>query len=135
MIHPGAGKPEKCWPIERFVELTQRLQRARRAVRILLGEAELEKWPSDAIASVERVASVRRPHRYLDLLAELSTASIVVGNDSGPGHLAGIIGVRTISLFGTDPTRWKPIGPRIRVVHESSLDQISVKRVLTAINE
>src|SRR5205085_4006516 len=45
VIHPGAGKPEKCWPVERFVELVEKLTQRGKTVRILLGETELERWP------------------------------------------------------------------------------------------
>ncbi len=49
-------------------------------------------------------AEVRRPATLLDLLAEVAAAGQFVGNDSGPAHLAGILGVPTLSLFGpTDP--------------------------------
>jgi ADP-heptose:LPS heptosyltransferase len=134
LIHPGAGKPEKCWPVERFVELAQRLRSEQRDVRALLGEAELEKWPRDAIEAIERVATVRRPATFLDLLNEIAPASVFVGNDSGPGHLAGMIGVPTVSLFGHDPARWKPIGPRVRIVQNDSLHAITVDDVREAIS-
>lgn len=129
VIHPGAGKPEKCWPIERFVELTDRLHRAGRTVRFLLGETELEKWPAKSIDAISKIATVHRPTTYIDLLYELSSASAFVGNDSGPGHLAAIIGVPTISLFGSEPTRWRPIGPHVSVIHADSIDAIPVDRV------
>ncbi|HUR57472.1 MAG TPA: glycosyltransferase family 9 protein, partial [Opitutaceae bacterium] len=34
------------------------------------------------------------------LLALLATATRFIGNDSGPGHLAALLGVPTFSLFG-----------------------------------
>jgi hypothetical protein len=130
VIHPGAGKPEKCWPVERFVALAETLKRQGREVRILLGEAELEKWPASSIERVTRAADVRRPTTYLDLLDEIAQASHFVGNDSGPGHLAGIIGVPTISLFGTPSARWRPVGPSVHVIEKPSLDEIEVDDVL-----
>jgi heptosyltransferase-3 len=133
VIHLGAGKPEKCWPVERFVELAERLKQGGRRVRVLLGEAELERWPADAIRRVEQVGDVRRPATFVDLLNELAAADALVGNDSGPAHLAAIIGVPTVTLFGTSPDRWRPLGPRVRVIRRAPLESISIDEVVANI--
>jgi ADP-heptose:LPS heptosyltransferase len=74
-----------------------------------------------------------RPASYLDLLEEIASADAFVGNDSGPGHLAASIGVPTISIFGSSPENWKPLGPRTTVVSDTSLEAISVDRVAAAV--
>jgi ADP-heptose:LPS heptosyltransferase len=130
VLHPGAGSENKCWPAERFLDLAMRLANAGRTVRVLLGEVELERWPASQIASFEAACDVRRPKTYVDLLGELAEAAGYIGNDSGPGHLAGILGVPTISLFGeADPTRWKPLGPKVYVL-TGAADQMTVGAVL-----
>ena len=44
-----------------------------------------------------------------ELIRLLSDARLVVGNDSGPLHLAAALGVPTLALFGpTDPARYRP---------------------------
>jgi ADP-heptose:LPS heptosyltransferase len=135
VIHPGSGSPEKCWPIENYMELATRLRDGGRSVRFILGEVEQERWPADRINALAASAEVRRPQTYAELLNELAGAGIFVGNDSGPGHLAGIIGVATISIFGSasDPTRWKPLGPGVRVLQGRPIDQITVDDVCNAI--
>ncbi len=134
VIHPGAGKPEKCWPVERFVKLVEKLKRKRTSVRVLLGEVELEKWPQEAIDQISASAEVRRPATYVELLNEISSGSLFIGNDSGPAHLAGIIGMPTVCLFGNSPDRWKPIGPRVRVVHGEGMQAITVDGVAAAMH-
>ena len=56
----------------------------------------------------------------LDLLAVagvLAQARLFVGQDSGVTHMAGLMGVRTVALFGpTDPARWAPRGAHVTVV-------------------
>src|SRR5437868_6785786 len=94
------------------------------------GGGELERGAREAIEQVERNATVRCPATFTALLDELATASHFIGNDSGPAHLAGIIGVPTIALFGTPSHRWRPIGPRVRVMEKRSLEQITVDDVL-----
>jgi ADP-heptose:LPS heptosyltransferase len=134
VIHPGSGAREKCWPIERFVQLIERVRRARRDVRVLLGEVELERFSADDVNALETVAtSVRRPATYLELFNELKTAAALVSNDSGPAHLAGAIGVPTLVLFGpTSPAVWRPLGPRVHVLHEGMLEKLSVAKVYSA---
>lgn len=133
VIHPGAGKPEKCWPVERFIKLAEKLKRKRVDVRVLLGEAELEKWPPDALEKISAAAEVHKPATYVDLLNQIVSGSVFIGNDSGPAHLAGIIGVPTIALFGASPDRWKPIGPKVRVMHGESIDEIKVDEVMSIV--
>ncbi len=129
VIHPGAGKPEKCWPVERFVKLADKLKRKHIFTRILLGETELEKWPAEAIDKISQAAEVHKPTTYIDLLNQIVSGSVFVGNDSGPAHLAGIIGVPTIALFGTNPQRWKPIGPKVTVVQGDGIEKVSIEEV------
>ena len=89
VIHPGAGKAEKCWPVERFVKLVEKLKHKRTPVRVLLGETELEKWPADAIEKISKAAEVHKPETYLDLLNQIVSGSVFVGNDSGPAAPGG----------------------------------------------
>jgi ADP-heptose:LPS heptosyltransferase len=77
---------------------------------------------------LEAVGSHRSCATYLELLDELYKAAIFIGNDSGPAHLAGIIGLPTIALFGpTNPANWKPLGPKVQTLHG---DDVQVEEVL-----
>lgn len=117
VLHPGAGSGKKCWPPERFLELAERLSSAGRLVQFVLGEVELERWPARQIEQFSAAAEVCRPQTLVGLMDLLTRAAAFVGNDSGPGHLAGILGLPAISIFGpNDPSRWKPLGPRVRVI-------------------
>jgi len=130
-IHPGSGSPDKCWPIDSFVTLVHQLNDMGHHCRILLGEVELERWPAEWIHRLQSAAETVHPATYVDLLRELSACSAFVGNDSGPGHLAGIIGLPSVILFGpTDPAIWKPLGPRVRTIRCQPLDSLSPDRVI-----
>ena len=134
LVHPGSGSPRKCWPAERFVGLIDRLRADGRQVRVVLGEVELETWPRQWVERLGAVAQVARPTTYLELLDELSSAGGYVGNDSGPSHLAGIIGLPTVALFGPgNAQHWRPLGPRVRVVQAPALDQIDVSQAYDAL--
>jgi len=130
VIHPGAGSPQKRWPMENFVKLAQSLHRANVSVRVLLGEAESGEFSTVDVRALRDIATLHTPATYLELLENLTHAKVFIGNDSGPGHLAGIIGVPVISLFGMRSVRWKPIGPAVHVIEKESLAKISVDEVL-----
>ena len=52
------------------------------------------------------------------LLALISQVHVLVANDSGPMHLAGLVGVPTVAVFGsTDPDATSPLGPH-RIVRK-----------------
>ncbi len=130
LIHPGAGSPAKCWPLERFVELARFLVADGRRVRFIIGEVEIERWPAARLGLLEQLATVHRPATCVDLLTLVSDAAAFIGNDSGPTHLAAMLGTPTAVLFGpTNPAVWQPIGPRVEVVAASSIDDIEVERV------
>jgi heptosyltransferase III len=130
VVHPGSGSRAKCWPLERFVALTERFRDDGRSVRFVIGEVELERWGATELAALEELATLRRPATYQELARELSSAALLIANDSGPGHLGGILGVPTLSLFGpTDPILWRPLGPRVAVLRHQPLDELSVDAV------
>lgn len=132
LIHPGSGAERKNWPRERFLQLATRLTAAGRAVRVVLGEVEIEKWGRAACDAFADVATIHQPQSLVELSRWCAEAEVVVCNDSGPGHLSGIIGAPTISLFGptSDVQRWRPLGPAVRIVTSAeSMDSISVEQV------
>jgi ADP-heptose:LPS heptosyltransferase len=134
VIHPGSGSPRKNWPADRYLELVSRLRADGVPVRVLTGEVEAERWPADLLARFGDAAPVARPQTHLELLGELLSARAFVGNDSGPGHLAAILGVPTLTLFGpTDPARWKPLGPRVEALRAEPLDALELDRVHDAL--
>jgi heptosyltransferase III len=133
LLHPGSGAPFKCWPVDRFIELGERLSTAGHAVKFVVGEAELERWPRQTLDRLARAARLEQPTDLIRLWQLVNAASLFIGNDSGPSHLAGILGVPTITLFGpTNPQVWKPLGPRVTALKADTLDEISVDQVLAA---
>jgi O-antigen biosynthesis protein len=109
-MHPGAGNEES------FVTLADLLvQEAGTNVVVIGGPDEVEI--ADRIAAtaadplaVRSVAGVV-PLRMLPAL--ISRCALYVGNDSGPKHIAALVGVPTIGIHsGTvDPMEWAPFGP------------------------
>ncbi len=131
LLHPGSGSPHKCWPLSKFADLARQLQAAGRSPRIILGEVELDRWSPAEIASLDAVAPTVRPKSLVELWQAYGEAACFVGNDSGPGHLAGIAGIPSVTLFGpTSPDLWRPLGPRAQVIQRSPIESIEVADVM-----
>lgn len=108
LLFPGAGHPAKQWPLVQFFELAEWLCREGFMPCFVLGPAEVERGLDMGNFPAKRPAS-------LEVLSELlRTADLAVGNDSGPMHLAGMLGTPGVVLFGpAAPSRWAPFGLRI----------------------
>jgi len=116
VIHPGSGSAHKCVAPETLATVVIALQISGATPVVLEGPADREP--------VERLlrSCVNPPIvlKGLDLLTVagvLAQARLFVGQDSGVTHMAGLMGVRTVALFGpTDPARWAPRGAHLSVV-------------------
>ena len=97
LLFPGAGKPEKRWPMERFRELKAALDKKR--IRSAWMLAPGEQGPAGALG-VENLLSLGALAAY---------AGYAIGNDSGPRHIAAAAGAKTLTLFGPEALReWHP---------------------------
>ena len=128
ILLPAAGRPEKQWPVDRFRELAERL-----------GERALVAWGPGERGLAEQVGAEIAPGTtFRELAYLLKRASLVIGGDTGPLHLAAALGTPIIGLYGpTDPRRNGPYGQLERVVESfgstRSMDSISVDAVFEKI--
>jgi len=126
-IHPGSGSPGKCWPVECFVALAERLDLP---TVVVLGPVEGERMPPAAVGTLRRAGPVVVAPSLADLAGICAAATAFVGNDSGPAHLAAAVGTPTLALFGpTRPANFAPRGRRVRTLHHQPLAQLPVATV------
>jgi ADP-heptose:LPS heptosyltransferase len=91
VIHTGAAQAVREWPRERFDALADHLRSAGWRVTLL----------DNSLTDLDR------------LLEILAGADRFIGNDSGPGHLAALLGVPTFTIFGPQlPERFAPQHPQ-----------------------
>ena len=116
ILHPGSGGESKCWPLERWLELTQILADRGHHPQLIFGEAEAHRW-SDAQRQQVQDAGGRGLATLEALVEVLLPAQLYAGHDAGPTHLAAQLGIPTLALFGpTDPAVWAPVGAQVQVV-------------------
>ncbi len=111
-LNPGAGWSSKRWDPARFAEVGRRLH-AERGLRPLILWGPGEEPLRDTIAAeLERDSVpfvVSPPTRIRELAVLISLCSAFIGGDTGPTHLAGMLGVPTVSVFGaSDGHRNRP---------------------------
>lgn len=127
VLHPFASHPDKAWPVSRFVQVSDTL-RARLGL-----ETVVVAGPTDNIAPFEGLP-VLRDAPLSKVKSLMSRASLFIGNDSGPAHIAAAFGVPVVVLFGpSNPVTWAPWRTESQVLTSNGpIVQISVEQVLAA---
>jgi ADP-heptose:LPS heptosyltransferase len=130
-VHPGGGAAAKRWPSAHFVHLVRKLVKGRHRVRVLIGEVEREQLSKEDLDHFAAIAEVVEPKSYVELLEHLGRADALICNDTGPGHLGGIIGTPVFAIFGPASLadRWRPLGPHVHVKVAGDLGHLSVEEV------
>ena len=106
------NSPEKRWPVERWRELVALLQKARPELQIYLFGTAKDGAITAQVAEGQNANVIDRAGKT-DLPAymrELASCRAICGNDTGGMHLANMLGVPVVGIFGpTNPVRTGPI--------------------------
>jgi len=134
-IHPGSGGAAKCWLIESFVNVITELWRRQIPVLLLTGPADTERLATllelIAMPPTPSLLKIMSNAPLVDVAEQLKDCSAYLGNDSGITHLAAMLGLPTIALFGPSNLNvWKPVGPLVQVAYNPELENIRVEVVL-----
>jgi heptosyltransferase III len=116
LVHPGSGSIHKCIEPERMARLIEGLRKKGMCPVVLEGPADRE-----VVDHVRHLVTqpplVLRELDLCRLAGVLAQVTAYIGHDSGVTHLAALLGVRTIALFGpTDPHRWAPRGRHVTIL-------------------
>ena len=125
VIHALASAADKAWPAERFIEVARTLQHLE---PIFIG------GPGDDLSKFSEFRT-RINHSLKDTLVLIQSASLFIGNDSGPAHIAAAFNIPLVVLFGeSDPVIWAPWRAHAQtLVANGAMDRILTAEVLTAI--
>ena len=112
LLNPGAQKPEKRWPAERFAALADRcVERLGMACAVTGSPAEREVV--SAVCGHASADLLDLPALGVDLptlKAITRRAAVLVTNDTGPRHLAAAVRTPVVTLFGPTTPAWTEIG-------------------------
>ena len=135
VLVPGAAphRPAKRWPAENFGRLAQLLDG--RGIRPVVAGSRAEAPLAHTIAAACPAALDLTGRTTLpELAALMARASVAVGNDTGPMHLAAAVGAPCVVLFSasSDPALTAPRGA-VTVLQAPRLADLPVARVAAAL--
>ncbi|MDD5675408.1 MAG: glycosyltransferase family 9 protein [Chitinivibrionales bacterium] len=117
LIHPGVrqGYAYKMWPEDNYRAIIEKLREKKYKIKILIGPADRDSGV--AFSNIKGVEFLVEPEASV-LLNEFKQATLFLGNDSGPAHIAAFLGVPGITLIGpVDPRRSEPRGPNSLTIY------------------
>ncbi|MEQ1627134.1 MAG: glycosyltransferase family 9 protein [Nitrospira sp.] len=116
VCHPGSGSRHKCVRADTWGTLIQGCRARKLMPVVVLGSADEQAEMAIRGQSLPELP-ILRPRSVTMLAAILAQAQGYIGHDSGVTHLAALLGVPTVAMFGpTDEQRWAPRGVHVAVV-------------------
>lgn len=119
-IGPGSQWRNKRWPLDRWVELTRRLQNESTGIAVFCAGSEIDiaaafrtAFPEDERVRVVQVSIEALP-------ARLAAVDVLVTGDSGPLHVAEAVDTPVVAMFGptTRHFGFRPFRPGSRVIEK-----------------
>ncbi len=121
VVIPGARWDTKRWAIDGFIEIVRRLRQAGMPV-VLAGSPDEQPLCQQIEQAVPGVLNLGGKTDLAQMVALLDRARIVVGNDSGPLHVAVALGKSVVAIYGpTDPNF---VGPHGQLDHVIRFDVV-----------
>lgn len=122
----GASWPSKTYPKENFIKLANKLD----ANIILIWGSPLEKEDAEAIALESPNTKLAPKLSLPQLVALIDSVDLVIGNDTGPTHIAWAMNRPSVTLFGPTPAHkmmWED-EKHIAIESDSTVDPLKLDR-------
>lgn len=119
-LHPGTACEIKQWEIERFAELSSILTTRYDSKLIIIYGPRERRFEQDRIIKLfSPKARFALYPSIKELAGLLERCNLLIGNDSGPIHLAAALGIPTISIFGpSNHLVSGPLGNKHKVIRK-----------------
>lgn len=115
LVSPCSSHPLRNWRAERYAAVADHAAAAGWRIALCGGPSEAERRMGDSIAAAMRapVTDLIGKDTLKQLLALLARATLVLGPDSGPLHMANAMGTPVLGLYAcTDAERSGPYSDR-----------------------
>lgn len=105
VVNAAASKPERNWPVERYIEVLKQVQqRWQLAVVLVGGPGTNDRLLADQIKQALPATDLVGKTKPKQLLAVISKATVVLCPDTGPSHMAAAINTPVVALHAvTNP--------------------------------
>jgi len=119
IVTPGAGWGAKEWPAERYGKVSREL--ANEGANVLVNYGPAEEQLARDVQESSGGAAQPITCSIAELIALTRRASLFIGGDTGPMHLAAALSVPVVAIFGpTDPARNGPHSEKSIVLRNSA---------------
>jgi len=138
LLAPGCGGPPvKRWPVERYAQVAQALA-AHGVTPVVIGSRHEAPLAAPIVAAAPETVDLTGRTSIEDVAALGAAAALVVGNDTGPVHLAALAGAPTIALFSAAgvPAQAAPRGPSgtwATILQKPNLRDLDADRVIASV--
>ena len=106
-LTPGSKWPTKVWPAERFGDVARVLSSEEGLPVLVLGSADERALAEEVVRRAGGGVVAAGRVGLGETAALLASARLMIGNDSGPTHIAMAAGTPTVAIFGpTDPSQF-----------------------------
>lgn len=132
-LFPGAGHPSRRWPLARFRELADYLERNDEVRIVLFAGPEERALVREMRASFSRSTIIFDRLTIPQLASALARLAVFVSNDTGPMHIATAVGTPVVMLIDRPtPHSFVPLEDRHRVIYGRTVADISIDEVYAA---
>ncbi|MDE1154869.1 MAG: glycosyltransferase family 9 protein [Acidobacteriaceae bacterium] len=115
LLAPSAGWGSKRWPAASFGALARLLHQ--RGYDVVVNAAHAQDADANAVLAHSHATARLVVCDIAGMVALMRRVDLMIGPDSGPTHLAAMLAVPTVALFGpTSPERNGPWGPGPKIV-------------------
>lgn len=149
ILHPKSQGSAREWPIQKYMELAERLTQNGKNVVFTGTEKEGDLF-RNAIPDNSKILDSTGKLSLEQLMILIRNADALVACSTGPLHIAGYLNINTIGLFSPKrpihPGRWKALGNNVSILVNDDncetcaagkdcncIEEISVDRVLETI--
>ncbi len=137
-IHPGSGSERKNWPIASYADIIKSLWQEHYEVLLLAGPAEEQKlaYLQHHLKPPQGLYRTLVNAPLLEIAQQLRQCRGYLGNDSGLTHLAAMLGIPTVAIFGpgSRASNWEPLGKHVTVIQQPDLNLLASSTVMTIIS-
>ena len=117
ILNPGAGWGAKQWPAERYAEVARAL--GEDGIPSFINHGPDERDLASKVARLSGGFALPLVATFSESIAYVHSAALFIGGDTGPMHLAALLQVPVVAIFGpTDPARTGPYGTRSVVLRD-----------------
>lgn len=136
-VHPGAGKPQNIWNLEKFIALLEKIK-SEFNCKIYIEGTDADKSEINFIREhISFTLPEFRNKSIQETAALIEKSDLFITTDTGTMHIAGSTKSAVISLFGqTNPYNWAPVGENKFFIRKSDLiDDIEVEDVFKLVEK